>query len=68
MRGGPDQQQRVVGTVAHHDVLFADRQAHLSIDGQVHAFIRSVRGDANYAGLGHQDRAIGQHVRTDRRS
>ena len=62
-----DQQQRMVRTVAHHDVMLADRRADLSVDGQVHALVRTARGHADHARLRHQHRTIGQHVRANRR-
>src|SRR5579883_2041701 len=62
-----DQMQRVLRAAALHGVVLLQRTSDLAIDGEEDAFIRALRDDANHAGFRHHDRAVGEHVGTDRR-
>ena len=63
----PDQVQRVVRASANHVVVLAQRRADLPVDRQERALVGTARRDPDHARLGHHHRAIGQHVRADRR-
>ena len=51
----------------HHRVAFLNRCADLAVDGEKKTLVRSMRKDADHAGLGNDHGTISQHVRADGR-